>query len=653
MPVQPESVLPSTSPRSFRKLPERPDLDQLKTQARELLRRVHDGDADASAEVGRYFNADPDKPMTLAEAQLVLARSHGYDSWPKLKAFVDGVNKQALVDAIDAGDLDAVRGMLRRRPELANATTGVGEEQMIHRAVYRNDAPMLRLLMDHGADARRGIYPLRDSTTALAMATERGLDELVAVIRNVEAQRQEELSCPNVTISPAQLELAGLIRSGRDDEALALLDADPTLAKQCDLDGATPLHIACEVANEAVVEGLLRHRADPNKPDAAGHTALDRCVLGCAWVSRDRVEAARRIMHRLRGVGATWTPLGAAAMGEIDALQRMHAETPARLTDGFQWNRGGVLSAAAIFGQRETAAALLDLGLDANEPIPLGRQTDDEEAWSWGGPLWRAALYGHLELARLLLDRGADPNACVYASGWPLDRAYERGDRAMVDLLYERGAKPSAYTVAHAHDLAAAERLVDELGDDPVFLRELLWSAAFNTCLPIVELVLPKLAARVDQLAPDQFDRHDLLVQPLRGGRPNENIRTDRYDEADRFTIMRTLLDTFGEPDAQNRFGLTALHFITGRKDVDVLPTARRRLAEILLDGGADPGIRDDLLDSTALGWACRYGRSDLVRLYLERGVPVDEPDTPAWAQPMAWAEKMGHAELVTLLQAG
>ncbi|MEM6315870.1 MAG: hypothetical protein AAF743_17405, partial [Planctomycetota bacterium] len=74
MPTQPESVLPSTSPRSFRKLPERPDLDQLKTQARELLRRVHNGDADASAEVGRYFNADPDKPLTLAEAQLVLAR---------------------------------------------------------------------------------------------------------------------------------------------------------------------------------------------------------------------------------------------------------------------------------------------------------------------------------------------------------------------------------------------------------------------------------------------------------------------------------------------------------------------------------------------------------------------------------------------------
>ncbi|MEO0588750.1 MAG: ankyrin repeat domain-containing protein, partial [Planctomycetota bacterium] len=408
MPTQPESLFPSKPPRSFRKLPESPDLDQLKTQAKELLRRFKANDPDAAAEVLESFRPAADAPLTLAQAQLVLARSYGFDSWPKLKAQVEGVHKQALVDAITADDNDATRSILNRRSDLANATTGRGQEQMIHVAVTHNRPAILRLLMDHGADARRGIWPHRESTTALRMASDRGLDELVSIIREAEAERQEDLSCPNVAVSPEQAELARLIRAGLHDEAIAMLEVTPQLMKQCDLDGATPLHIACEFAVEPVVAWLCDRGADARKADANGHTPLDRAVLGCSWFAAERVEPARWNMRRLRARGCAWTPLGAAAMGEVEPLRRMHAESPTRLTEGFDWTRGGVLSAAATFNQIEAAAALLDLGLPADEPIPLGRATDDEEAWSWGGPLWRAAMHGHRDLARLLLDRGAD-----------------------------------------------------------------------------------------------------------------------------------------------------------------------------------------------------------------------------------------------------
>ena len=49
----------------MRLLPERPNLDQLRRQARELQRRS--------------------KPLTLSAAQLALAREYGFPSWARLK----------------------------------------------------------------------------------------------------------------------------------------------------------------------------------------------------------------------------------------------------------------------------------------------------------------------------------------------------------------------------------------------------------------------------------------------------------------------------------------------------------------------------------------------------------------------------------------
>ena len=49
------------------------------------------------------------------------------------------------------------------------------------------DTAMVRLLMAHGADARIGIYPHRVPTTPLAIATERGYDDIAAIIREAEA----------------------------------------------------------------------------------------------------------------------------------------------------------------------------------------------------------------------------------------------------------------------------------------------------------------------------------------------------------------------------------------------------------------------------------------------------------------------------------
>jgi hypothetical protein len=64
-------------------LPGRPDLDQLRRQARELLRAAANGEARAVARIRVVSDR-----VTLSAAQLAVAREYGYRSWPALKAEV-------------------------------------------------------------------------------------------------------------------------------------------------------------------------------------------------------------------------------------------------------------------------------------------------------------------------------------------------------------------------------------------------------------------------------------------------------------------------------------------------------------------------------------------------------------------------------------
>jgi hypothetical protein len=85
-----------------RSLRAKSDLRQLKRQAKELLRAFIASEPNAVAEVNvHYAGADPAR-FALHDAQLVIARAYGFQSWPKLKAHVDGITLKRLVDAVRA-----------------------------------------------------------------------------------------------------------------------------------------------------------------------------------------------------------------------------------------------------------------------------------------------------------------------------------------------------------------------------------------------------------------------------------------------------------------------------------------------------------------------------------------------------------------------
>ena len=71
-------------------LPARPSLEQYKKQAKELVRAVEARNVDALDTIRRLHprfrntSDDPIAAITLADAQLVLARAHAFPSWPKI-----------------------------------------------------------------------------------------------------------------------------------------------------------------------------------------------------------------------------------------------------------------------------------------------------------------------------------------------------------------------------------------------------------------------------------------------------------------------------------------------------------------------------------------------------------------------------------------
>ena len=78
-----------------RHLPARPNIAQYKKQAKELRDAYRSGDADASRRIREYVRgadalaAEKGEVVALADAQFVIAREHGFDSWPKFAKHIE------------------------------------------------------------------------------------------------------------------------------------------------------------------------------------------------------------------------------------------------------------------------------------------------------------------------------------------------------------------------------------------------------------------------------------------------------------------------------------------------------------------------------------------------------------------------------------
>ena len=248
-----------------RPLPEHPSLEQLRKQAKDLLRHARGEDADARARLATIHRGTPGVPVTLADAQLVIAREYGFPSWPKLVHHVETVGgggfilhplirpvelspgrRWTLADGTIAstddvfamfvaareGDMAAVKRLVAHRPTLA--TVEYNYTPPIHFAVREGHRDIAEFLLNHGADPAYRSYPFQESL--LTFAEDRGHVELADLLRRRLTRRFAVVSDTRTIIEAA----------ARGDLAAveAELARDVTLARSSNETGDTALHCA-------------------------------------------------------------------------------------------------------------------------------------------------------------------------------------------------------------------------------------------------------------------------------------------------------------------------------------------------------------------------------------------------------------------------
>src|ERR1700761_7473779 len=108
---------------SVEPLPPRPNLEYQQKLARRLLRAVWDGRVEAIARV-RAFHPDPPldaSTLKLHDAQLVVARGYGFDSWLALKRKIESLTLSPLERfdrAVREGNADTVRELLEKHADI-------------------------------------------------------------------------------------------------------------------------------------------------------------------------------------------------------------------------------------------------------------------------------------------------------------------------------------------------------------------------------------------------------------------------------------------------------------------------------------------------------------------------------------------------------
>lgn len=410
-------------------LPDRPDLDQLRRQAKELRDAARAGDAEAVARLRAYHTAG--SPMTLAAAQLVVAREHGSVSWPQLKATVEerlmrrDQKVRAFVRASIQGHADRAARLLRDDPDIARTD--------IWTAAVLGEAPLVRELV------------VRDPAAAVRPDPESGWTPLL-VVCNSRWHRFDPSRGP-----------------GLCEVAEALLDggADPNTAvgRVPERGHCSALYAAAGLANHpALAELLLRRGAAPDTPAALYHAAFHRdhvCLrllldhgagsegadALAAAISIGDIEAVRLLLDA--GIDAD-RPLPPQALGESYAAEP---------------RVGAVYAAVELQCDRELIGLLLDRGGDADAVGQDGRSA------------YRLAVrYGRTDVAELLGSYGARDDAddvdgflgaCVRADRAEAQRRVARRP-GLVDEL--RAGDLQAICDAAEHGNVAAVQLMVDLG---------------------------------------------------------------------------------------------------------------------------------------------------------------------------------------------
>jgi ankyrin repeat protein len=305
-----------------RRLPVVPDLEQLRHQAKDLLRALHARDPEAIAEL-QELHPTPMDPSSakLADAQLVLARSYEAPSWTRLVQAVE------LVDAIWRDDLERVRAII------------VSNRQLLH------EPALIRTNSNWGPP--------------LSYAANLGRDEIIRMLHS--------LGATDLHLALDRAALQGMVKTARMLHEM--------LGKPTPPEGA--LGGSAYTLNVGGTRFILELGAPVQ--DAAGRCLAPVDVVLQTDSRRPDDKHAILALYEQHGLTYPDTPIMALHRGRIDLLEHHLLRDPALLQRTFRHEEIYPRS----MGCKEHIDATVGTPLDGTTLLHMAIEYDEHEIVHW------------------------------------------------------------------------------------------------------------------------------------------------------------------------------------------------------------------------------------------------------------------------------
>jgi hypothetical protein len=409
-----------------RELPERPNLEQYRKQSKDLLKECRRGEPVALQRLREYHPHAPARP-SLADAQLVVAREHGVDSWPKFVATVETASGtpsstamwRTAEEAVVAGDVATLERLLREYAEVFKTERPKSYwNNTLHPEYHSGDARAIINRTHHfdsWEDFERFLRAPREpgsplelfETAADAVVTGniatlsrllRDHPELIRArsIRNHHATLLHYVGANGIEgwrqhTPPNAVEILNLLlTAGAEVDAVADMYGGSTTLGLV----ATSLHPERAGLQEQLIDVLLAHGARMDVAGIAGGGPEGGHPLVNACMANGRGKAAAYLASR----GAPLDLEAAGGLGRADILSACFDNDNRIKPPATTESLASALVSAAHGRQYEAVRFLLDCGIPVDaHPISS----------TFTGANW-AALNGDMKLLQLFIARGAD-----------------------------------------------------------------------------------------------------------------------------------------------------------------------------------------------------------------------------------------------------
>ena len=358
--------------------------------------------------------AESDGRCRLADTQFIIARSHGFDSWPKFSKHLNGLTQknsaiarfEAAADAIIKGDLKTLQRLLRDDPKLVHArSTREHGATLLHYVSangvegYRQKTPaniveITELLLNAGAevDAEADVYGGGATTLGLVATSvhpyRAGVQNpLMQILLNHGAEIDHKTSAGN-----RQSAVMGALANGRGEAAVYLAERGAQLNLQA----------AAGVGHLDVVKTFFNE--DGSRKKTTSKKAVQSAFsYACSWGRQNIVEfLLDKDADLADGGGDGQTPLHCAAIcGQLEIIKFLLKFNPPLESRNIYGGTvlGQTLWSAAHGGDPKLYAEIIKtlIAAGAKVPprhVPVNKPIDDllrrygsepEPTWYWYG----------------------------------------------------------------------------------------------------------------------------------------------------------------------------------------------------------------------------------------------------------------------------